>query len=214
MPDAMTDTQAAGQADMKADGLADVMIGRQIGSYHVLRKIGEGGMGTVYEAVHTTLGRRAAVKILRRSTLSDTTAAARFFNEAKAISMVSHPCLVTIFEHGTYRPPDGGGDEAYIVMEYIEGESLRARLERTYLGGSAIGLIRQLASALAVTHKQRIVHRERIRRAATVVELAMPGEPGNAGRKEVRAAGGAAPWLNRTSAWAIALTVSDAHAAA
>ena len=171
MPDAMPDTLAAGQADVNADGLADAMLGRQIGSYHVLRKIGEGGMGTVYEAVHTTLGRRAAVKILRRSTLSDTTAAARFFNEAKAISMVSHPCLVTIFEHGTYRPPDGGGDEAYIVMEYIEGESLRARLERTYLGGSAIGLVRQLASALAVTHKQRIIHRELMRRAASAAKL-------------------------------------------
>ena len=56
------------------------MVGRKIGLYRVLRKIGEGGMGTVYEATHTTLGRRAAIKILRRNALSDATAAARFFN--------------------------------------------------------------------------------------------------------------------------------------
>jgi serine/threonine-protein kinase len=136
------------------------MIGRTIGKYRVLRKIGEGGMGTVYETVHTVLGRRAAVKTLHRSALTDANAAARFFNEAKAISMVSHPCLVTIFEHGLHAKTEGGDDEAYIVMEYIQGESLRAHLDKRYLGGSALELGRQLASALTTTHKQRIVHRD------------------------------------------------------
>ncbi len=144
-----------------AQGLGDSpdpMIGRTIGSYRVLRKIGEGGMGTVYEAVHTTLGRRAAIKTLRSDKFVDANAAARFFNEAKAISMVSHPCLVTIYENGTFRGDDGA-EQAYIVMEFIAGESLRDRLNKRYLGGSAVELVGQLASALVVTHKKRIIHR-------------------------------------------------------
>lgn len=142
------------------DKSPDAMIGRTIGKYRVVRKIGEGGMGTVYETVHTELGRRAAVKTLHQTALTDADAAARFFNEAKAISMVSHPCLVTIFEHGLHARGDGGQDEAYIVMEYIQGESLRAHLDKRYLGGSALELVRQLASALTMTHRQRIVHRD------------------------------------------------------
>jgi len=136
------------------------LIGRMIGGYRILRRIGQGGMGTVYEAVDTRLGRRVAVKTLRQSLIADSTAVARFFNEAKAIGMVSHPCLVTIYEHGIFARQDGGDDEAYIVMEYIEGESLRARLDTQYLGQSALELVRQLASALAMTHKQGIVHRD------------------------------------------------------
>jgi serine/threonine-protein kinase len=135
------------------------MIDRTIGNYRILRKIGEGGMGAVYEAIHTTLGRRAAIKTLRPGSLPDANAAARFFNEAKAISMVSHPCLVTIYEHGTYAT-ENGSEHAYIVMEYIAGESLRQRMIKRYLGGSSVELIGQLASALTVTHKRRIIHRD------------------------------------------------------
>src|SRR5262249_3041693 len=89
--------------------------------------------------------------------LSQPEAADRFFNEAIAISKVSHPCLVTIYEHGTSPEPEG---RAYIVMEYLDGESLRARLEKRYLGGSALELMRQTTSALAATHKKRIIHRD------------------------------------------------------
>lgn len=142
----------------------DPLIDQEISSYRVLRKIGEGGMGFVYEAVHTGLGRRAAIKILRGRSRLDPTQQARFFLEAKAISMVSHPCLVTIYEHGTYTPaggkanPDDG--HSYIIMEFIAGDSLRARLKQQYLGSSSLNLLRQLASALTLTHKQRIIHRD------------------------------------------------------
>lgn len=139
-------------------GQKDAMLGRTIGSYRIVRKIAQGGMGAVYEAVHSTLGRRAAVKVMLSQLLSNAESAARFFTEAKAVSMVTHPCLVTIYEHGTAEGP--GGPQAYIAMEFIEGESLRARTEKDYLGGSAIGLMKQLASALAATHKKRILHRD------------------------------------------------------
>ncbi|MBL9008114.1 MAG: serine/threonine protein kinase [Myxococcales bacterium] len=142
----------------------DPLIDQKISSYRVLRKIGEGGMGSVYEAVHTELGRRAAIKILRGRSRLDPTQQARFFLEAKAISMVSHPCLVTIYEHGTYTsastPASSEEGLGYIIMEFIAGESLRTRLQQQYLGSSSLNLLRQLASALTLTHKQRIIHRD------------------------------------------------------
>ena len=66
--------------------------------------------------------------------MDDPNAARRFFNEAKAISMVSHPSLVKIFEYGNCPTDDGSEGEAYIVMEYLDGETLRARLAKRYLG--------------------------------------------------------------------------------
>jgi len=135
----------------------DPMLEQTLGGYRIVRKIAQGGMGAVYEAVHSSLGRRAAVKVLLRELLAQAEAADRFFNEAIAISKVTHPCLVTIYEHGTSPEPDS---QAYIVMEYLDGENLRARAEKHYLGGSSLELMRQLASALTATHKKRIIHRD------------------------------------------------------
>lgn len=151
----------AGTGQMKrVTERADPMLDRTIGNYRLARKIGQGGMGAVYEAKHISDGTRAAVKVLLRQSMDDPNAARRFFNEAKAISMVSHPCLVKIFEYGTCPTEDDSEGEAYIVMEYLDGETLRARLAKRYLGGSSLGLMRQIASALAATHKKRIVHRD------------------------------------------------------
>ncbi|WP_158257809.1 serine/threonine-protein kinase, partial [Haliangium sp. UPWRP_2] len=136
------------------------MLDRIIGSYRLVRKIGQGGMGAVYEARHNTDGSRAAVKVLLRHSMDDPNAARRFFNEAKAISMVSHPSLVKIFEYGNCPTDDGSEGEAYIVMEYLDGETLRARLAKRYLGQTCLRLMRQLASGLSATHKKRIVHRD------------------------------------------------------
>lgn len=147
----MTDVDSPSPQDTRLDE----MIGRTLGAYRIVRKIAEGGMGAVYEAVHAELGRRAAVKVLRPELLSSPESNSRFFVEAKAVSMVSHPSLVTIYDHG--KSVDG---QAFIVMEYLDGESLRQRHERSYLGRSAIHILRQLASALSVTHKKRIVHRD------------------------------------------------------
>ncbi|HRI48590.1 MAG TPA: serine/threonine-protein kinase [Pseudomonadota bacterium] len=133
------------------------MLGELVGSYKIVRVLGEGGMGTVYEAVHQSLGRRAAIKVLRPEHSQNQELLQRFFNEARAVNIVQHPSLVNIYEFGT--TPAG---TAYIVMEFLAGESLRSRLSR--LGGrmglAAVPIARQVANALAATHQKQIVHRD------------------------------------------------------
>lgn len=133
------------------------MIGRKVGHYHITRPIGKGGMGQVYEAVHEEIERRAAIKLLLPQYTNDPEAAARFLNEARAVNIVQHPSLINIFEFG--RLDDG---TAYIVMEYLEGETLRHRLVRSggRLGSDAVRITRQIASALAAAHAKGIVHRD------------------------------------------------------
>ena len=131
------------------------MIDETLGNYRIVSLIGEGGMGVVYRAEHTLLGRKAAVKVLRSQISEDLVS--RFFNEARAAAMLHHPSCVDVFDFG--HRPDGS---AYIIMELLEGEPLSARLEREtrmqIASASAIG--RQVASALHVAHKQGIVHRD------------------------------------------------------
>lgn len=133
------------------------MLGELVGSYQIIRVLGEGGMGTVYEAVHQSLGRRAAIKVLRPEHSQNQELLQRFFNEARAVNIVQHPSLVNIYEFGT--TPAG---TAYIVMEFLAGESLRARLGRVggRMGLAAVPIARQVANALAATHQKQIVHRD------------------------------------------------------
>jgi serine/threonine-protein kinase len=115
-------------------------------------------MASVYEAVHEPSGQRSAVKVLHHTFVQNSDVLNRFFNEAKAANLVSHPGVVHIFECGM--TPDG---VAYLAMEYLDGMSLHERL--FHAGGSLpegtvqlIGM--QAASALAVMHEQKIVHRD------------------------------------------------------
>ena len=134
------------------------MEGQRIGNYRIVRKIGQGGMGSVWEAKHEQLHRKAAIKLLRRELTTDPQVEIRFFNEAKAASRVDHPSIVKIDEFGHL--PDG---TAYIIMEYLSGDPLSVRLRN--LGGKlqlpdTLRISRQIASALAATHAKGIVHRE------------------------------------------------------
>ena len=133
------------------------MLGTSVGNYTVTAKIGEGGMGTVYLAEHATLGRRAAVKVLLPLLSNHRDTVARFFNEARAATAIRHPGIVEIFDFG-YLP----SGSAYIVMEFLDGESLAAR--RARLGRlepvRAVALVRQIAGALAAAHERSIVHRD------------------------------------------------------
>ena len=134
------------------------MIGQQIGQYRVLGKVGEGGMGAVYEAEDPGIGKRVAIKVLHKDHAKNSQIAARFINEARAINAVDHPGLVQVLSSD--RLPDG---TAYIVMELLKGETLNARLKAQ--GGrlpmqSAIQLGRQIASALAAAHAKDIIHRD------------------------------------------------------
>jgi serine/threonine protein kinase len=134
------------------------MIGQLVGHYKVVRKIGEGGMGSVWEAVHESIGRRVAIKVLRAQFSKEQAVVARFFNEAKAVNIVAHPGVVGSFDYGQL--PDG---TAYIVMEFLDGEALSARLKRLrapMLGSDALRIGRQIASALAAAHSKGIIHRD------------------------------------------------------
>src|SRR5687768_13230016 len=101
------------------------MIDEVMGSYRLIQKIGEGGMGTVYLAEHVLLGREAAVKLVAGPVAADRRSLQRFFDEARAAALANHPGLVQVFDFGVRT--DG---LVYIVMEYLDGESLGDRLRR------------------------------------------------------------------------------------
>jgi len=128
------------------------------GNFRIVRRIGRGGMGVVYEAEHRQIGRRAAVKILHPSFATRPDYAARFLNEARAVNIVRHPGLVEIFEYG--QQTDG---TLYIVMEFLEGESLRALQQKQpdlYPIRRVLGWSLQIARALCATHEKGIIHRD------------------------------------------------------
>jgi serine/threonine-protein kinase len=106
--------------------------GAMVGTYRVVSKLGEGGMGTVYLGEHTLLGRPAAIKVLQPSLSSSEEIVARFFNEARAVARIADPGIVQVFDFG-HQPEVG----AFIVMELLEGESMDWRLRRT----GAVGVI-------------------------------------------------------------------------
>ena len=129
--------------------------GQRIGNYRVVRKLGQGGMGAVFEVVHQELARRAAVKVLHPEYAKEEQSIQRFFNEARAVNIIRHPGLVGVFESG--RLPDGS---AFIVMEFLNGELMSQRLEKGAQNlREVLNLGRQIAAALDVAHKKGIVHR-------------------------------------------------------
>jgi serine/threonine-protein kinase len=131
--------------------------GMTIGAYQIVGRIGEGGMGVVYEAVHALIGRRAAIKVLLPEYSQNQAIVSRFFNEARAATAVADPGIVQIFDFGYHS--DGS---AYIVMEFLSGESLGMRLHRVgrLPVENAARLSRQVAMALATAHRGGIVHRD------------------------------------------------------
>ena len=134
------------------------MVESYVGPYRIVRLLGEGAIGAVYEAINESIERRVALKVLRTEHADDAAVVTRFFNEARAVNRISHPSIVQIYEQG--RLPDG---TAYIVMELLEGDSLSKRLAR--LGGKMplldiLRLIRQITSALQAAHMKGIVHRD------------------------------------------------------
>jgi serine/threonine protein kinase len=129
--------------------------GEVVRKFRILRKIGEGGMGQVYEAEDVRLGRRVALKLLRGGAGSSPEAAVLPLREARAASALNHPNIVTV-----YAVEESGGLD-FIVMEYIEGETLKDRLERGPLAPSQLlDLGLQVCAAVGAAHARGIVHRD------------------------------------------------------
>jgi len=133
------------------------VIGESLGSYRVTKQLGQGGMGVVYLAEHPLLGKQAAVKLLLPEFSKNTEIVRRFFNEARATTLIRHSGIVEVFDFGYH-----ASGCAFIVMEFLEGESLAKRLERErVLSPEAVALLgRQMASAVGAAHEKGIVHRD------------------------------------------------------
>jgi serine/threonine protein kinase len=135
------------------------MIGRQLGHFRIVAKIGAGGMGEVYRAHDEQLGRDVAIKVLPGSSFRDATARARLLREARTASRLNHPHICTIYEVGEGDPE--GASQAYIAMELVEGQPLSERLADGALPPAQVlryGL--QLADGLAHAHERGVVHRD------------------------------------------------------
>jgi len=127
------------------------------GRYEIVRRIARGGMGIVWEARHTALGRRVAIKVLKAELVGSEPALERFRREAKAAAVIRHPHIVDVVDYGV---TDRG--EPYIVMELLDGEDLATLLAREgrLPVGRACGIARQVARGLSVAHTAGIVHRD------------------------------------------------------
>src|SRR4051794_22577088 len=135
---------------------AEIDVGSVLGeTYQITQLIGQGGMGAVWAAKHTRLPKRFAVKVLLGA-LQDSEGYARFRREAETTSRIGHPNIVEVLDFNTL-----ASGTPYLVMEYLEGESLARRLKRGAIPlEEALGLTRQIGSALYAAHKNEVVHRD------------------------------------------------------
>jgi serine/threonine protein kinase len=142
------------------------------GVYRLVALRGQGGMGAVYEAIQLRLDKRVAVKLMARELASNREALARFHREAEITSHLGHPHLVNVIDFGT---AESGAP--YLVMEYLEGEDLEHRLQRTgrLPVEAAVQIVKQTASALGAAHARDIVHRDL--KPANIFLMQVPGEP-------------------------------------
>ena len=147
--DGSTLKSISGAADLVGSVIAD--------RYHVIRKLGEGGMGQVYLAEHVRMGRKSAVKVMHPGMVNDADAVSRFNREAANASRISHPNVAAIYDFG--ETSDG---LIYLAMEFIEGEPLTNVIERSGAlpPARAGSIIRQTGEALAAAHDLGIVHRD------------------------------------------------------
>jgi serine/threonine-protein kinase len=145
--------RAVARAPEKTPQRGAELIGAHVGHFRIGAKIGSGGMGIVYEAHDEKLGRRVALKMLLTRE-NDEDARRRFVREARAASVVEHPCVATVFEVGEAE------QGTYIAMEYVDGETMLAWLRAHRTTNERLRVVRDLAHALAKAHAMGIVHRD------------------------------------------------------
>jgi serine/threonine protein kinase len=132
--------------------------GTMVGEYRVEHKLGEGGMATVYAAVHPVIGKQAAIKVMSPRLKADAGAVSRFILEARAVNRIGHRNIVDVFGFGVL--PDG---RSFFVMEWLHGETLHERLWRQHGPlplPEVLHILDEMCDALEAAHRQGIVHRD------------------------------------------------------
>ncbi len=146
---------------MEQPAAQDPLIGLTIGNYQIKSKLGEGGMGSVYLAVHPLIGKQVALKVLHAEFASNRDVVARFFTEAKSVNDIQHPNIVNIVDYGELHTAEGG-EMVYFIMEFLDGDSLSnvIRAQAPLPPERALAICMQIADALGASHQNGVVHRD------------------------------------------------------
>ena len=148
-------------ADVTMTTVGDPLVGRLLdGRYEITQRLARGGMATVYRAVDTRLTRTVAVKVMHVGLGDETEFARKFDREARAAAKLSHPNVVSVFDQGQDR--EGPNSRPYIVMEYVEGQTLRDMINREapMPPKRALEIMEPVLAALAIAHNAGLVHRD------------------------------------------------------
>jgi serine/threonine-protein kinase len=158
----LTQGAVVGAAELVTDIGRSVLTGRRLGGYQMLGPLGAGGMGEVYRARDTRLGRDVAIKILPRAFTADPGRLARFEREARVLASLNHPHIAAIY--GVEEGPAEAGPTNALILELVEGETLAERIASAGSKGlplkDALDIARQIADALDAAHEKGIVHRD------------------------------------------------------
>lgn len=131
------------------------VVGETIGPYQVLEQLGQGGMATVFKAYHPSLDRYVAIKALHPAFMEDPNFLARFQREARVVARLEHPHIVPIYDFAEHQ------GRPYLVMKYVEGETLKARLSRGKLDwAEVVRVTESVGAALSYAHRAGILHRD------------------------------------------------------
>ena len=133
----------------------DALIGQQVGSYKILKLLGTGGMGSVYLGEHSGIGSRVAIKFLHEHLSSNADLVQRFYAEARAVNVIGHANIVSIFDMNVLPP-----NRYYLVMEYLEGNSLESQVGGSMPMTRAVPILAQVCDALDQAHELGVVHRD------------------------------------------------------
>ncbi|HID88458.1 MAG TPA: serine/threonine protein kinase, partial [Anaerolineae bacterium] len=130
-------------------------IGEAVGPYRIVEKLGQGGMATVFKAYHPALDRYVALKVLHPAFREDPQFLARFQREARIVAKLDRPNIVPIYDFAEHR------GHPYLVMRFIEGETLKARLRKGPLSLDEVWrVMRAVGDALSYAHKRGVLHRD------------------------------------------------------